>query len=178
MKTLVKVVSVSVVLAFVIGMFGTPEAAAKTTLTWWHLWGGTRAELIDKLVADYKATHPDVEFEVTFAPPNEMQNKIVQAAGTGTLPDIFTINTSWYINLEPAQTLLTLDEYLKKDNIVLEDILLGAEAKRCYYEGAAYSLPNVTAGGHSLFFYNTGLMKRQAWIRSRIFLKTGKSLPR
>ncbi len=160
MKTLVKVVSVCIALAFVVGMFGVSEASAKTTLTWWHLWGGTRTELIEKLAEDYQKAHPDVEFEITFTPPNEMQKKIVQAAGTGTLPDIFTMNSGWYDLLQPQATLLNLDEYIQKDAVVLEDILVAAEAKRSYYEDSVYSLPNVNAGGGGLFFYNKGLVEK------------------
>ena len=152
MKKMMKLFTITVVCLAIIGLGVTAEIAeAKTKLTWWHLWGGTRAELIEKLAADYQKINPDVEFEITFTPPNELQKKVVQAAGTGTLPDIVEIHSGWYVVLEPAQTLLNLDEYLKKDGIVLEDILVEAEAKRCYYEGSAYSLPNVNAGGHGLF---------------------------
>ncbi|MCP4397849.1 MAG: extracellular solute-binding protein, partial [bacterium] len=122
--------------------------------------GGSRTELIEKLAADYQKMNPDVEFEITFTPPNDLQKKVVQAAGTGTLPDVVQMHSGWYVNLSPADTLLNLDEYVKKDGIVLEDILVDAEAKRSYYEGSVYSLPNVIAGGHGLFFYNKGLMEK------------------
>ena len=141
-------------------MSGGQPAEAKTTLSWWHLWGGSRTELIEKLAADYQKIHPDVEFEITFTPPNELQKKVIQAAGTGTLPDIVEIHSGWYLQLAPEQTLLNLDDYLEQDGIVLKDILVDAEAKRSYYEGSVYSLPNVNAGGQGLFFYNKDLMEK------------------
>jgi ABC-type glycerol-3-phosphate transport system substrate-binding protein len=39
-------------------------------------------------------------------------------------------------------------------------MLMEAEAKRSYYQGAVYSLPNVNAGGQGFFFYNKGLMEK------------------
>lgn len=165
MKTMLKyftVITVGLLLALLVIAGGNQPAAAKdpVKLTWWHLWGGSRAPLIDKLLADYKKSHPEVAIEVTFTPPNEMDKKIVQAAGTGTLPDVFTIHSGWYVNLDPENTLLKLDDYLKKENIVLEKILMEAEAKRSYYKGAIYSLPNVNAGGQGFFFYNKGLLAK------------------
>lgn len=159
MKTLGKVVGLCVVFAFLVGMFAVPEADA-AKLTWWHLWGGSREELITKLVEEYQKAHPDVEFEVTFTPPNELQKKVMQAAGTGTLPDVVEIHSGWYSLLSPEDTLLNLDPYIEKDGIVLADILVDAEAKRSYYEGSVYSLPNVNAGGQGLFFYNKDLMEQ------------------
>ncbi|NOY07483.1 MAG: extracellular solute-binding protein [Spirochaetes bacterium] len=129
-------------------------------LSFWHLWGGSRTPLIKKLINDFKADHPNVEFEVTFTPPNELQKKVVQAAGTGTLPDVFGMHTGWYVNLLPGSTLLELDSYLSKDSINLKKILVAADAERSYYEGHVYSLPNVCAGAQGLFFYNKGLMRK------------------
>lgn len=157
-----KVIAVSTALLFIgITMsVSVSEAQDNVKLSWWHLWGGSRTELVEKLASDYQKNHPNVEFEITFTPPNEMQKKVVQAAGTGSLPDVFTIHSGWYPLLQPQETLLNLDEYLKKDGIVLEDILVDAEAKRSYYEGSVYSLPNVNAGAQGLFFYNLGLMEQ------------------
>ncbi len=130
------------------------------TLTYWHLWGGSRTALVDNLIADYTAIHPNVTIEATFTPPNELLKKVVQAAGTGTLPDVVQIHSGWYQDLMPEMTLTNLDDYLKADNIVIEDILVGAEASRSYYNGSVYSLPNVNAGAQGLFFYNKDLMKK------------------
>lgn len=134
------------------------EADGPVTLTYWHLWGGSRTELVEQLIADYTAMNPDVTIEATFTPPNELLKKVVQAAGTGTLPDVVQIHSGWYQDLMPETTLTNLDEYLEADNIVIEDVLVAAEASRSYYDGSVYSLPNVNAGAQGLFFYNKDLM--------------------
>ena len=46
-----------------------PTGDEPVTITWWHLWGGSRTELIDQIVADYTADHPNVSFDITFTPP-------------------------------------------------------------------------------------------------------------
>ena len=154
------IVGLTFVTASVFGAGNVEDSADETvTLTWWHLWGGSREPLIDELVAKYQAMHPNVKFDVTFTPPNELQTKVIQAAGTGTLPDIVQIHSGWYDALQPETTLTNLDEFLSGDNIVIEDILVAAEALRSYYDRSVYSLPNVTAGAQGLFFYNMDLME-------------------
>jgi ABC-type glycerol-3-phosphate transport system substrate-binding protein len=140
---------------------GEQEASkdGKITLSYWHLWGGSRTELVEELVAKYKEDHPNVNFDVTFTPPNELKTKVVQAAGTGTLPDVTEIKSNWMQELNAENTLMPLDDMLAEDDIVIEDVLLANEAKRSYYNGTVYSLPNVTAGGKGLFFYNKDLME-------------------
>ncbi len=157
--------TVLAMLALAVGLFANGKAESSdpdgpVTLTYWHLWGGSRTELIDQLIADYIAKNPNVTIEATFTPPNELQKKVVQAAGTGTLPDVVQIHSGWYDALMPETTLTNLDDYLKADNIVIEDVLVAAEAERSYYDGSVYSLPNVNAGAQGLFFYNKDLMTK------------------
>ncbi len=142
---------------------GGEEAAAETgpiKMSFWHLWGGSRAELMDDLAKKFKASHQNVELDVTFTPPNDLQTKVVQAAGTGTLPDVFEMHSGWYDNLQPADTMLKLDPFLAAEKIDIKAILLEPEWKRSYYDNAVYSLPNVLAGAQGLLFYNKGLMRK------------------
>jgi len=163
MKKTIGVLFLSLLIAMPLAAGAQQEVKAEgpIELTFWHLWGGTRGPLLEDLVNKFKAEYPNVDFEMTFTVPNDLQKKVVQAAGTGTLPDIFSMHTGWYVNLLPEETLLNLDSHLKRDGIVIEDVLVAAEAKRSYWEdGIVYSLPNVTAGAQGLFFYNKGLMHK------------------
>ncbi len=141
------------------GQGDTAAAAGPVELSWWHLWGGSRTELIEDLEASYTAENPDVSFEVTFTPPNELMKKVIQAAGTGTLPDIVQIHSGWYTNLMPEETLVDLTPYLERDGIDLSSLLVDAEYQRSMWDGGIYSLPNVNAGAQGLFFYNKDLMR-------------------
>lgn len=130
------------------------------TLQFWHLWGGTRTELLDELVQRYELDHPNVRIEPTFTASNNLKTKIVQAAGTGTLPDVFSIKSNWMKEVNGSDSLLPLDELLAESNLDINSILLENEAKRSYWNGSILSLPNVTAGGKGLFFYNKDLMRK------------------
>lgn len=158
------VLALAVLLAPMPLLAGGGQEAAKETgpikVSFWHLWGGSRAPLIDDMVKKFKTSYPNVEVEVTFTPPNDLQTKVVQAAGTGTLPDVFNMHTGWYDNLQPKDTMLKLDGFLAKDKIDIKTLLLEPEWKRSYYENSVYSLPNVLAGAQGLLFYNKGLMKK------------------
>jgi multiple sugar transport system substrate-binding protein len=160
--TLATVILLALLAALPLAAGGQAEAAESgpVKMSFWHLWGGSRTPLIDKLISDFQAAHPNVEVEVTFTPPNDLQTKVVQAAGTGTLPDVFEMHSGWYDNLQPADTMMKLDSLLAQEKIDIKSLLLEPEWKRSYYQGSVYSLPNVLAGAQGLFFYNKGLMRK------------------
>jgi len=146
--------------AFSSGQSEDTASDGPVTLSWWHLWGGSRTELIDAMAEEYTAMHPNVSFDVTFTPPNDLMKKVIQAAGTGTLPDIVQIHSGWYTNLMPEETLEDLTPYAEKDKLDLKASLVDAERIRSYWDGKLYSLPNVNAGAQGLFFYNKDLMRQ------------------
>lgn len=152
---------VAVVVSPAVAAGGQEEGSGdeEVTLTYWHLWGGSRTELVDELITRFEKSHPNVTVEATFTPPNDLLTKVMQAAGTGTLPDVVQIHSGWYPQLQPSETLLALDEYVERDNLDLEKVLVEAEETRSYYDGTLYSLPNVNAGAQGLFFYNRDLMQ-------------------
>lgn len=136
-----------------------PASDEPITLTYWHLWGGVREPLVNELIEKFKVMHPNVNFEVTFTPPNDLQKKVLQAAGTNSLPDVIQIHSGWYNMLEPEATLENLDSYAAKDGLDLDTLLVAAEKERSYWNGKLVSLPNVNAGAQGLFFYNKGLLR-------------------
>lgn len=138
-------------------------APQKSSLTFWHLWGGSRGPLVDELVARFNRQHPEIGIEQSFTAPFDLGPKVFAAAGTNTLPDVFNLSSDWYINIRPEKTMVNLDPFLKRDSISIEKVLVQAEAQRCYYNGSVYSLPNVTAGAQFILFYNRKLL-RQAGI--------------
>ncbi len=162
MKRLVSILCILLITPMLLLAGGQQEAGESAEggaeLSYWHLWGGSRTELVEQLIERFKSQNPGYEFEVTFTPPNELQRKVVMAAGTSALPDVVQLHSSWMPDVNAEDTLVDLTPYLEKEGIDLDDILLSAEAKRSHYKDGIYSLPNVTAGGMGLFFYNKDLM--------------------
>lgn len=164
MKRLVSVVCIILITPLLLWAGGQQEAGEAgdggAELSYWHLWGGSRTELVEQLIDRFQAENDGYEFEVTFTPPNELQRKVVMAAGTGALPDVVQVHSSWMPDVNAEDTLVDLTPYLEEAGIDLEKVLLSAEAKRSRYKDGIYSLPNVTAGGQGLFFYNKDLMSK------------------
>jgi len=137
-----------------------PSASDKPiTLTFWHLWGGSREELMLKEINDFQKLHPNVTIEATYIPSNDLVQKVVQAAGTGSLPDVFNLSSGWGTQMNAEASVENLDPWLKRDGIDLKSLLVDAEYQRSFYNGSVYSLPNVSAGAQGLFFYNKGMMR-------------------
>jgi multiple sugar transport system substrate-binding protein len=139
---------------------GEAVATEQVSLTYWHLWGGSRSPLVDQLIERFNQKHPEIEIEQSFTAPFDLGPKVFAAAGTNTLPDVFNLSSDWYLNLRPEKTMVNLEPLLEKEKISIENILVPAEAKRCYYDGSVYSLPNVTAGAQFILFYNRKLLQR------------------
>jgi len=139
-----------------------PAAAPpeKVSLTFWHLWGGSRGPLVDQLIERFNVVHPEIAIEQSFTAPFDLGPKVFAAAGTNTLPDVFNLSSDWYLNVRPDKTMVNLDPYLKRDKLAIDKILVPAEVSRCYHNGSVYSLPNVTAGAQFILFYNRKLLQQ------------------
>ncbi|GGP72103.1 ABC transporter substrate-binding protein [Saccharothrix coeruleofusca] len=72
----------------------TPDAPAKTTLTWWdHYDSGAADQAVTALIARYQGAHPDVEVKRTAIPPAEFRAKLDQAAASGAFPDVVAVDS-------------------------------------------------------------------------------------
>jgi len=132
----------------------------EVTLDFWHLWGGTREPILNDLLARFTAKHPNITIEQTFTPAGSLQEKLFNATGTGTLPDVFIVNSSWFINLFPEKTMLALDPFVRKGNLKLDQILFPLEIFRNKWNDKLHALSVTTSGAGKMLFYNKGLMRK------------------
>ena len=73
-----------------------PAAGGKTTLTWWDYFGysPTADNAVKSLITKYQAAHPDVTINRTAIGFADFRTKLLQAAATGTFPDIAAIDNA------------------------------------------------------------------------------------
>jgi multiple sugar transport system substrate-binding protein len=71
-----------------------PALAATVTLQWWDYLKDSAGDIqgVDGLIAGYQASHPNVKIERTSFAFGDLKTKIIQAAATGTMPDIVIVD--------------------------------------------------------------------------------------
>lgn len=69
--------------------FGWAMAQEKTQITFWHAMGGWRVEFIERMVADFNLTHPDIQVNVEYKGSyRDTLNAALAAARAGDAPHI------------------------------------------------------------------------------------------
>lgn len=145
--------------ALALGALLLPRAtpAETVTLQWWDYLKDSAGDVkgVDDLIAGYQASHPNVKIERTSFAFGDLKTKIIQAAATGTMPDIVIIDNPDHQAMA-AQGALADITALVKDWKAKDQYFAGPWASTVY-QGRNYGVPyksNATA-----LFYNEDLLK-------------------
>lgn len=137
-----------------------PPALAEdvVTLQWWdyftHGDGDTKG--VADLIARYQESHPGVKIERTSVPFGELKTKIIQAAATGTMPDIVIVDNPDHQAMAAQGAFADITERVErwKDR----DQYFADPWASTVYQGRNYGVPyksNATA-----LFYNADLLAK------------------
>ena len=124
------------------------------TIRWWHVWGGSRVEMMDEQVVDFQGLHPDITVDHLLIDQKAMNEKYLTAMASGDPPDVIMIRGRDFQKFATQDTLVELDPYLAANDMDLDDIFYEAEYKTGQWDGKTYALPVATGGGFYFFFYN------------------------
>ena len=136
-----------------------PRAALAETVTlqWWDYLKDSAGDIkgVDDLIAGYQASHPNVKIERTSFAFGDLKTKIIQAAATGTMPDIVIIDNPDHQAMAAQGAFADLTALVKpwKD----KDQYFAGPWASTVYQGKNYGVPyksNATA-----LFYNQDLLK-------------------
>lgn len=138
----------------------TPQAG-KTVITWWSHWANEplRRQVIDKIVADYEAAHPDVDIILSYWDIGPLTDALraVMTAGEGA-PDIST--DADIANMVKAGWVLDISDALPWDNFV--DGIKGASG---------------ISGQAGLYKFNVAVQQLMIFYNKDIFQKLGITVP-
>jgi multiple sugar transport system substrate-binding protein len=88
---------------------------AQTTLTWWDYYtDGSSNEAMNNLITAYQEAHPDVTIERTSIGFGDLKSSIIQAAATGTMPDIVIIDNPDHQAMASQGALADLTPYISE----------------------------------------------------------------
>ena len=131
-----------------------PAEEGPVTIRWWHVWGGSRIEMMDEQVADFQALYPDITVDHLLIDQKAMNEKYLTAMASGDPPDVIMIRGRDFQKFATQDTLVDLDTYLAGEGVDLDDVFYEAEYKTGQWTGKTFALPVATGGGFYFFFCN------------------------
>ena len=87
-------------------------SVVSSKVTVWHYYTlDNQIGMIDQYKETFLATHPDTEVEYVYVPMDQMNSKLIAAAGAGTGPDIIVADGFNVGTLAAAEALAPIDDY-------------------------------------------------------------------
>lgn len=84
---------VGTIFAVLLPRLGSGGVGGNVELTYWGLWQDET--VIEPLIADYEAEHPNINIEYVRQSPEEYRERLTSAMARGEAPDIFRMHNTW-----------------------------------------------------------------------------------
>ena len=94
---------------------GTTTEDGKTRVVLWHTYTEDQQAFIDQAVADFNATHEDIEVVVETQALENFESKVMQAVSTGTGPNLIIHYASEAANYVNDGLVADLGKYVSED---------------------------------------------------------------
>jgi multiple sugar transport system substrate-binding protein len=132
---------------------GTEEAAR---LTWWSRGTQEWNEMMLEVAGAYMAAYPKISIDYAFQPSEGYTDRIITAAASDTLPDVFHLNSQDTISLAAKGVLQDVSGLLARDGRLKKGDFFPWAFLRAEKDGKTYGMPlkgtcNVMYVNHSLF---------------------------
>lgn len=112
--------------------------------------------VLNAVIAEYMNRSPNVKVEATYAPADQLREKLIVQLAGGTAPDVFRQNDDEVKGIAAGKHLLELDPYLKTFRVNIDDYFPLAYDDVPRWEGKIYAV--MTGGRPEAIFYNKSLL--------------------
>lgn len=131
-------------------------AAAKAggTVKFWHVWGGDRQPLIEKVIADFQAKQPSIKVENTVLSQQGLQEKYLTSIAGGDPADVIMLNTRDLPNFAGRGALQSVNDLIARDKLDVKGTFYPGEVELSTFRGSMYGLPLTPGGSNFLVFWN------------------------
>lgn len=142
-------------LLLLITLSALSATSAQTVLQWWDYYtDGANNQAMQDLIARYEAAHPEVDIERTSIGFGDLKSRIIQAAATGTMPDIVIVDNPDHQAMAAQGALADLTDYIAAWEA--SDQYFDGPWSSTVYNGRNYGVPygsNATA-----LYYNEDIL--------------------
>ena len=133
------------------------HAGQVVNITYWNMWSGKWTTLIDKLVGEFNAAHPNIHVTALSIPSSNGDQKLLSAIAAGDPPSVFT---EWNPEIGAYATqgaLQPLNKFETGAYAGMKNFLPPVTASWATYKGKIYGLP-MSMNSFELY-YNKSIMK-------------------
>jgi len=130
------------------------DEAPTGTIRFANVWGGSRIPLMDALIASFNEKYPDIEVISELVSQAGLNERYLTSIASGNPPDVIMINRNQLPFFASQNALASLDDKLAGDGMILEELYYKTEIELCKFDGTTYALPNSSATGFALIFWN------------------------
>jgi multiple sugar transport system substrate-binding protein len=93
------------------------KPSSPVQITFWHQYDKANAELIDTLVKEFNAKHPEIQVNAVIQPSYDEYKTLIQTSVLGgTTPDIASVDLIWVPGLAQTDALAPLDDLIQSDS--------------------------------------------------------------
>jgi multiple sugar transport system substrate-binding protein len=128
-----------------------------TQVTYWNMWSGSYATLIQKLVNQFNAAHPTIHVNMLTVPSTTGETKLLSAIAAGDPPDVFTEWNPQIGTYASSGAIQSLNKYETGQYKGLASWLYPVAAQWGTYNGQLYGLP--MSMGDKELYYNKTILK-------------------
>lgn len=113
---------------------------AQTTVSFWHGYSELESVVLEEqLIPRFEAAHPNIKIEAVRMGYDDLRDKVVTTAATGSGPDLVRIDIIWNPSFAASGLLAPLDQYAGFGDILGE--VYPGPLSTAFLNGAYYGLP-------------------------------------
>ncbi len=146
------------VLALAAGTASAAYTGPKVTLTYLNGFTGADRPVMEKLIAQYNSTHPNVQVRSQAQPWGTTWQQLPSLVASGRSPDVVVINEDQITGFIARNALSPLTDAELKSAGINKASFYGPLFKTADYEGKSYGVPISSVA--YVMFYNKDLMKK------------------
>jgi multiple sugar transport system substrate-binding protein len=120
---------------------GGAAAQEPVKLTFWNNWDNVNMEVMEEIVAQFNAEHPDIQVENVFQPYADMMTLLQTSIAGGNVPDVAAVDLIFLPQLVATGGVEALDDLIANDADVDIDDFYPRLAQYDVIDGRRYALP-------------------------------------
>jgi multiple sugar transport system substrate-binding protein len=134
---------------------GAPaQVKASGSVKFWHVWGGDRQPIIEKVIADFQYATPGIKVEHTVLSQQGLQEKYLTSIAGGDTADVIMLNTRDLPSFASRNALRDVTDLIARDKVDIKGTFYAGEADLSTYKGKMYGMPLTAGGAGYLVFWN------------------------
>jgi multiple sugar transport system substrate-binding protein len=118
-----------------------PQPAQKVELTFWNNWDNVNMEVMNALVEEFNAEHPDIQVQSVFQPYTDMMTLLQTAIAGGQVPDLAAVDLIFLPQLVETGGVEPLDGYIAETQDANVDDFYARLAQYDVINGQRFALP-------------------------------------